>query len=87
MGLNNGDVGCGNGCINSHALSQCNDSSYFKYMDGDVEDGDVSSGHGSMNSHTIYWYNGFISFTNLNICDDIEINNKLNNGDVSCEFW
>ena len=52
--LNNADASFVNGFINSHTLSQCNDSSIFKDMDGDAENGDVSGGHGSMNSHTVY---------------------------------
>ena len=56
---NNGDVSSGNGFINRHTISQCNYSSNFKYMDGDIENGDVSGGHGYMNSHTIYKNNGF----------------------------
>ena len=51
--FNNGDVSSRNGFINSHTISQYDDSSKFKKMDGDVEKVDVSSGYGSMNIHTI----------------------------------
>ena len=42
---NNGDVSSGYGFLNRHTLSQCEDSSTLKDMDGDVEksDGDVIS--------------------------------------------
>ena len=42
--FNNGDVSFGNSFMNSHSISQCNKSSSFNDMDGDVEDGDVSGG-------------------------------------------
>ena len=51
--FNNGDVSSINGFINSHTISQYDDSSKFKKMDGDVEKVDVSSGYGSMNIHTV----------------------------------
>ena len=50
--LKNGDVSCGIGLIKIHALSQCNVSSYFNEMDGDVENGDMSGEHCFMASHT-----------------------------------
>ena len=56
--MNNGDMSCGNGFIIRHTIYQCNEASYFKEMDGDVENFDVSGGHGSMNIHTIYQHNG-----------------------------
>ena len=49
---NNGDVSSGYDSKNIHTLSQCDDSSNFKQVYGDVKKGDVSSGYGSMNSHT-----------------------------------
>ena len=55
---NNVDVSSGNGFINSHTLSQCDDSSIFKDMDDDVDKGDVSSVYGSMNSHSDFQQNG-----------------------------
>ena len=54
-----GDVGSGYVFINSHTLSQRDDSSTFKNIDGGVDKGDVSSGYGSMNSHTDLQQNGF----------------------------
>ena len=51
-------MSCGNGFISRHTIYQCNEASYFKEMDGDVENFDVSGGHGSMNIHTIYQHNG-----------------------------
>ena len=50
--LNIGDVNCGICLINSHNLSQFNESSYFNDLDWCVENGDVSGGHYFMNSHT-----------------------------------
>ena len=46
--LNNGDVCSGYGIVNSHTISQCQDSSSFKKIENDVEGGDggVSSGYG-----------------------------------------
>ena len=38
--------------LNVHTLSQCEDSSSFKNIGGDVDKGDVSIVYGSMNSHT-----------------------------------
>ena len=35
-GYNNGDVRSGNGFINSHTISQCDDPSAFKKLDRDV---------------------------------------------------
>ena len=55
---NNGDVNSGNGYIYIYTISQCNDSSSFKEMNGDVSNGDVSSGYGYMNRHTVYKNNG-----------------------------
>ena len=48
---NNGDVSSGCGFINIHSHSQCEDSSIFKEMNGDVETGDDSSRYGSMKIH------------------------------------
>ena len=80
---NNGDLSSGNDFIKSHALSQCDYSSNFKQMYGDVEKWDVSSGYGSMNSHTFYQLNGFKSFMNFNYMDDMEASSNLQNVDVS----
>ena len=55
---NAGDVSSGYGFIDSHTISQCDDSSTFKDMDGDVEKGDVSIVYGSKNIHTVYQQNG-----------------------------
>ena len=55
---NNDDVSSVCGFINSHTLSQCEYSSHFKDMDGDVENFDVSCGYGSMNRHTDLQHNG-----------------------------
>ena len=55
---NHGDVSIVNVVINSHTLSQCDDSSTFKDMDVDVENGDVSSENGSLRSHNFYQLNG-----------------------------
>ena len=52
--LNNGDVSCVNGFIKIETISQCNESSCFNYMDGDVENGDMNGEHGSMKIHTLY---------------------------------
>ena len=54
---NNGDVRSVYGFINSHTLSQCDDTSTFKDIGGYVENFDVSSECGSMNSHTFFKYN------------------------------
>ena len=43
--LNNGYVSRGIGLMNSHTLSQLNESSYFMEMDWDVENDDVSVGN------------------------------------------
>ena len=40
--LNNGDVSCVNGSINSHTILQCNGSSSFNDMDENIENGDLS---------------------------------------------
>ena len=69
--INNGDVSFGNGFINRYNISQCNDSSYFKYMNGNVENDDVSGGHGYMNIHTLYQHNGLKPLINLNNSDYI----------------
>ena len=59
-----GDVEKGDGGVSSgygvfsHNLSQYEDSSTFKDMDGDVEKVDVSSGYGSMNIHSDLQQNG-----------------------------
>ena len=52
--FNNGDVSSGNGFINSHTLSQFDDSTTFQDMDEYVEEYNVSGGNGSINSHNIY---------------------------------
>ena len=51
LDLKNYSASCENNVSNRHTLPQCNESSYFTSMDGDVENCDVSVGHGSMNSH------------------------------------
>ena len=84
LGFNNGDLNCVNGSINIHTLSQLNYSSSLKDMDGGVKYGDVSGGNIYINSHTLYEYNCLILLADLNNCDDIEINDHLNNGDLSC---
>ena len=55
---NNDNASSGNSFINSHAIYQCNNSSNFKDMNGDVKKDDVSSGYGSMKIHTVYQLNG-----------------------------
>ena len=75
-----------NGFINSHTLSQCNDSISLNGMDGDIENGDVSDGHVSMNRHTLYQNSCLKPLINLNISDDIYMNSDANNGDVSHEI-
>ena len=45
--------------INKHTLSQWNNSSTFKEMDGYVENGDVIIGYGYVNIQTIYQHIGF----------------------------
>ena len=52
--LNNGDVSCGNGFINSHILSQCNESISFNDVCGDVENGDMSGRKLFINIHALY---------------------------------
>ena len=54
LDFKHGDVSCENGFMNFHNISQCNDSSSFKDMDGDVEYGDISGVHGSMNIYNLY---------------------------------
>ena len=51
--LNNDDMSCGNGFINSHTFSQFNESSYFNDKDEDVEHGDVRGWNCFMNIHTL----------------------------------
>ena len=51
---NNSDLSGGYGFINSHNLSQCDDSNTFKEMGAVSGKGDVSSGYGYINSNTIY---------------------------------
>ena len=79
----NGDVSSRYGFINSHTITQCDDSSLFNLLDGDVENGDVSSGYGSKNSHTVYQQNGSKSLMNYNYMDDVDMNANFQNGDVS----
>ena len=55
--LKNGDVSCVISLINSHAISQCNESSYFREMKGNGENCYVSGRHGSMKINTIYKQN------------------------------
>ena len=80
---NSGDVSIGNGFINSHTNSQCNGSSTFKDMYGDIESGDVSSGYDSINCHTAYQQNGLKSLMDYNIKDDVNMNDNLQSGDLS----
>ena len=82
--LKNGDVSCWNGFINIHTLSQCNESSYFNDVDGDVKNDVVSGGHGSMNRNNISQNNGLSLLINNNNSEDIDMNGNLKNGDVSC---
>ena len=49
---NNSDISSEYGYIKSHTISQCEYSSTFKDMNGDVENVDVRSGYGSMKIHT-----------------------------------
>ena len=82
--FNNVYVSSRNDFINSHIISQCNDSSTFKDMDGDVEICDVRGGNDYMNSHNIYQHNSLKPLINLSHRDGIEMNTDLKNGDVSC---
>ena len=68
-----GDVSSGHGFYNSHTLSQCEDSSTFKEMDGDFEKGDVISGYISMDSHIDLQNNGLESFMTDNDRNDKNI--------------
>ena len=65
--------------INSYTLSQCDDSSAFKEMDGDSKKSDFSSRYGSMNIHTVYQYNFLKSLINYNNRDDMDMNANLYN--------
>ena len=53
--------------LNSHTLSQCEDSILFKKIDDDVEkgDGDVSSGYGFKNRRTLSQYDYSSSFNDI----------------------
>ena len=83
---NNGYVSSGNFVINSHKISQCNDSVNFKEMDGDVENDDVSSRYGTTNRHTTYQNNSLKSFMNYNDRDDMKTNYRFHNVYVSSEI-
>ena len=85
--LNNGDVSCVNGFIKIETISQCNESSCFNYMDGDVENGDMNGEHGSMKIHTLYQQNILISLINTNNSDKFKMNADLNNIDVTCVIF
>ena len=82
-GFNQGDVGCGKTFINIHTLSQCNESIYFRDMDGVFENGDVSGVNAHTNIHTLYQQSGLISLINSNSSEGIEMNDELMNGDMS----
>ena len=64
---NNGDVSIRYVFLNSHTLSQCEDSSRFKNIDDDVEkdDGDVSCGYVFVNSHTLSQHEYSSTFKNI----------------------
>ena len=79
---NNGDVISGN-LFNTNPLSQCNYSSTFKEMGGYVLKGDVSSVYGFMNIYISYQLNGLKSFIEYNHMHDMEMNDNIQNGDVS----
>ena len=81
--FNNGDVSCGIFFINSHTLSQCIYSIFFKEMDCFVENGDVSGGNGYMNSRILYQHNGLKPLNNYNTIDNIDMNADLKNNDAS----
>ena len=81
---NNGDVNSGYFFINSHTLYQCEDTSTFKDINGDVEKGDFSSGYGYMSSQTDFKHNGLKPLMNYNDRNDTYMNAHLQNGDVSC---
>ena len=80
---NNGDGSSGYGFLNSHTLSQYDDSITFKYMDGDVKKGNVSSGYVSISSRIVYQHNGLKSLMNYNDRDDIDMNTNSQNVYVS----
>ena len=63
--------------INSHNISQCNYSSNFKEIEGDVENGGVSSGHGSINRICFDQQMGLKSSINYNDRYDMEMNADL----------
>ena len=84
--FNNGDLSCGNCFIISHTLPQCNSSSSYNGINGDVEIFDVSVGNGAMNRHTIYQQNGQKPLINLNNRGDIEMNSDLKYCDMSREI-
>ena len=72
-----------NGFINSHTISQLNESISCNDMNGGVGNNYSSTGSGSMAIQIIHQYNGFISLINSNNIDYILINYYFNNGDVS----
>ena len=69
--------------LNSHNLSQRENSSTLKNIYGCVDKGDVISGYGYMNSHTDLHKNDLASFMNDNDSIDTDMNETLHNGDVS----
>ena len=52
-------------------------------MDGDVEKGNVSSGYNYTNIHTVYHQIVLKSFMDYNGRDDMDMDDNLQNGDVS----
>ena len=72
-----------NSFINSHSLSQYNDSGTLKLMYGYSKTGDVSSGYNSRNSHTVYHLNHLKQVMNYNDSDGMDMNVYWQNGDVS----
>ena len=67
----------------SHTLSQCEDPSTFKEIDGCSERGYVSSVYGYMNSHADLQQNVLESLINDNDSNDTDINDTFYNLDVS----
>ena len=64
----------GYGFLNSHNISERDDSSTFKEINGYVDKGDVISVYGSINIHTDLQLNGLESLMN----DNDSINKKMN---------
>ena len=58
---NNGDGSDWNSFIKIHTISQYDDSSTLKYIDGKVTKGDKSTGFGFMNIHIFYQLDGLKS--------------------------